>query len=128
MLIGQIADRTGTSRRALRHYEQQGLIEATRTPNGYRMYSPETVPVVLRVRRLLDAGVPVKLIREVLACVCGGDTDVEPCMEPELRSQLTRADQRVEEAVAHRDGLRQLLRAIETKDTEPGRRAQEKIA
>ncbi|WP_159498604.1 MerR family transcriptional regulator [Microbacterium sp. 18062] len=112
MLIGQLADRTDTSRRALRYYEQRGLITAVRDTNGYRTYSTETIPAVLRVRRLLDAGVPVRLIRDVLACACGSDADVEPCMEPELRSQLVRAVRRADEAIAHRDGLRRLLQTI----------------
>ncbi len=113
MLIGQLADRTGTSRRALRYYEQQGLITAARNANGYRTYTSQTVATVLRVRRLLEAGIPVRLIRDVLNCVCGSDADVEPCMEPELRLELGRTDQRVVAAIAHREGLRWLLQAIE---------------
>ena len=38
MLIGELAERTGSSTRALRHYEDQGLLAPTRDTNGYRHY------------------------------------------------------------------------------------------
>ncbi|MGV9610929.1 MerR family DNA-binding transcriptional regulator [Nocardia xishanensis] len=38
MLIGEFADRSGTSARMLRYYEQQGLVRARRSANGYRVY------------------------------------------------------------------------------------------
>ncbi|NED82406.1 MerR family DNA-binding transcriptional regulator, partial [Streptomyces sp. SID11233] len=34
MKIGELARRTGASVRSLRYYEQQGLLDSTRTPGG----------------------------------------------------------------------------------------------
>ncbi|WP_440590039.1 MerR family DNA-binding transcriptional regulator [Mycolicibacterium hodleri] len=36
MKIGELAERTGASRRLLRYYEEQGLITPSRAVNGYR--------------------------------------------------------------------------------------------
>ncbi|MEV5822789.1 MerR family transcriptional regulator [Micromonospora harpali] len=68
MRIGSLADRTGTSRRLLRYYEEQGLIGSTRCANGYRDYAESCVDKVIQIRGLLDAGLPVRVIREVLPC------------------------------------------------------------
>ena len=47
MRIGELAQRTGVTTRALRFYEDQGLLTARRSANGYRVYTrahatPET--------------------------------------------------------------------------------------
>ena len=41
MRIGELSERTGTPRRLLRYYEEQGLITPRRCANGYRDYSEE---------------------------------------------------------------------------------------
>ncbi|MFC8730876.1 MerR family transcriptional regulator [Luteimicrobium sp. NPDC057192] len=69
MLIGELADRTGTSRRLLRYYEEQGLLSSSRSPNGYRAYAESCVDRVLQVRGLLDAGLPTRVIKEILPCM-----------------------------------------------------------
>ncbi|QNK80507.1 MerR family transcriptional regulator [Nakamurella sp. PAMC28650] len=56
MLIGELAERAGTSSRALRYYELQGLMESARSGNGYRTYDSASVLRVRQIRGLLDAG------------------------------------------------------------------------
>ena len=36
MRIGEVAERAGVSTRALRYYEEQGLLESDRTSSGQR--------------------------------------------------------------------------------------------
>ena len=69
MRIGSLAERTGTSRRLLRYYEEQGLIGSKRSANGYRDYAESCVDKVIQIRGLLDAGLPTRVIREVLPCM-----------------------------------------------------------
>lgn len=69
MLIGQLSERTGTSRRLLRYYEEQGLIRSGRSLNGYREYEEDCVDRVLQIRGLLDAGLPTRIIKQVLPCI-----------------------------------------------------------
>ena len=38
MLIGELAQRAGTTSRTLRYYETHGLLQAGRAANGYRTY------------------------------------------------------------------------------------------
>ncbi|MBB1258720.1 MerR family transcriptional regulator [Streptomyces alkaliterrae] len=69
MQIGELSDRTGASRRSIRYYEQQGLLEAARTSKGWREYGEQAVNRVLNVRALLAAGLTVEDIRVVVPCL-----------------------------------------------------------
>ena len=100
MLIGELSERTGASQRSLCYYEQQGLLCAGRDPNGYRRYDAGSVQTVLRIRRLLDAGLSTEVIRTVLPCVGGGDPlEVELCPDlvRTLRRELAEMDARIDE-------------------------------
>jgi predicted transcriptional regulator len=58
MLIGELSARTGVSQRLLRYYEEQGLLQPARDPNGYRRYGENMVTTVHQVRALLAAVKP----------------------------------------------------------------------
>ncbi|TDB85559.1 MerR family transcriptional regulator [Actinomadura sp. KC216] len=77
MRIGRAARVSGASVRALRYYEDEGLITPGRLANGYRDYCPSTVATVVQVRSLLEAGLPVRLVRELLLHLGDGP----PCEE-----------------------------------------------
>jgi len=58
--IGELARATGATPRALRHYEQAGLITSQRAPNGYRTYDEHAaVPHSTTPRRPLGSA-PVR--------------------------------------------------------------------
>jgi DNA-binding transcriptional MerR regulator len=107
MLIGELSRRTGVSRRLLRYYEEQGLLEVTRRANGYRDYDDDAVTVVQRVRLLLDAGLPTEVIRRVLPCVRGTGQDLEWCTELRtlLTGELRVLDDRIDELQRRRGAL-----------------------
>jgi DNA-binding transcriptional MerR regulator len=66
MKIGEASRASGVSARSLRYYEDEGLIVPGRSGNGYRDYCRSTVDRVRVIRSLLESGLPVRLIREVL--------------------------------------------------------------
>jgi DNA-binding transcriptional MerR regulator len=68
MRIGELSAATGASPRALRYYEEHGLIRAAREPNGYRTYGDDAVGAVATIRSLLDLGFPSELIGRILPC------------------------------------------------------------
>ncbi|MFF5493399.1 MerR family transcriptional regulator [Streptomyces aquilus] len=63
MLIGDLAARTGTTTRALRYYEEQGLLESGRSPAGYRVYGPGAETRVHNIRDLLASGFTVENVK-----------------------------------------------------------------
>jgi len=77
--IGELARRTGTSTRALRYYEERGLLAPERTANGYRVYGEESVLHVRQVRALLDAGFNSRTVARLLPCARGARPDIELC-------------------------------------------------
>ena len=68
MRIGELSGATGASPRSLRYYEQVGLIQSAREPNGYRAYDESAVAAVVTIRSLLDLGFPTDLIQGILPC------------------------------------------------------------
>jgi DNA-binding transcriptional MerR regulator len=75
MLIGDLAAAAATTTRALRHYEEQGLLSSVRTPNGYRTYPESAVLRVRNIRELLAIGFTITDVRSFLAFL---DTELPP--------------------------------------------------
>jgi DNA-binding transcriptional MerR regulator len=116
MRIGELSRRTGTSRRLLRYYEEQGLIAAQRCANGYRSYDERFVDRVLQIRGLLDAGLPTRIIKQILPCL---DTprsiyfpDATPEMLATLEGERDRMTERIRCLERNRDAITEYLGAV----------------
>jgi DNA-binding transcriptional MerR regulator len=113
MHIGELAQRTGVPRRLLRYYEEQGLITPGRAPNGYREYGESHVDVVRQIKGLLDAGLPTRIIEQLLPCLDKPQTiyvpDVTPEMVVTLRREHARLSERVEFLTRNRDAIADYL-------------------
>ena len=55
MKIGEVGRRTQVPTRLIRYYEQQGLVSADRTSNGYRSYDEDDVARVQQTLLLVVA-------------------------------------------------------------------------
>ncbi len=66
--IGEAADATGLTQRTLRFYEEKGLLSPpTRLDGGFRLYSPEDLERVERIKQLKDLlGFSLAEIKEML--------------------------------------------------------------
>ena len=65
MRIGELAAAAGTTTRALRHYEHEGLLTSGRDPNGYRVYGEHAVVRVRNIRELLAIGFTIADVRAI---------------------------------------------------------------
>lgn len=64
----ELAELAGTTVNTVRHYHQLGLLdEPERRHNGYKQYEVAHLMALLRIRRLVDLGVPLGQIRELSA-------------------------------------------------------------
>jgi DNA-binding transcriptional MerR regulator len=107
MRIGELAELVGISTRAIRHYHRVGLLpEPARRANGYREYSLRDAVELARVRRLVELGLSLGEVADVLA----GDAERDLA---EILRELD-ADLAAQEADIRRrrDRLAQLLRRM----------------
>ncbi|MFI6769846.1 MerR family transcriptional regulator [Streptomyces sp. NPDC050355] len=116
MRIGELSARTGTPRRLLRYYEEQGLIVAERCANGYRAYDEFCVDRVLQIRGLLDAGLPTRIIKQILPCLNKPRAihfpDATPEMLATLEGERDRMTERIETLMRNRDAIGAYLEVV----------------
>ncbi|QKW07330.1 MerR family transcriptional regulator [Streptomyces sp. NA04227] len=124
MRIGEFSERTGTSRRLLRYYEEQGLIVSARCANGYRDYDARLVDRVLQIRGLLDAGLPTRIIKQILPCLDKPRaivfSDATPDMLATLERERDRMTQRIECLTRNRNAVGAYLEAVRENNREGG--------
>ncbi|HEV2188354.1 MAG TPA: Cu(I)-responsive transcriptional regulator [Stellaceae bacterium] len=67
MNIGQAAERSGLSAKAIRYYETAGLVSpAGRSDGGYRVYHLDDIRMLRFIRRARDLGFSIERIRRLL--------------------------------------------------------------
>ncbi|USX52818.1 MerR family transcriptional regulator [Lentzea sp. HUAS12] len=77
MRIGELAGRADVSTRALRYYEEQGLLESGRTVSGQRVYPESAVDRVRLIQELYTAGLSSRLIVTLLPAIDARRIDPE---------------------------------------------------
>ena len=68
MRIGELAEQAGISTKAIRYYEQVGILTPpARTPSGYRSYDPSALGRLGFVRAAQAVGLTLGEIRQIIA-------------------------------------------------------------
>jgi DNA-binding transcriptional MerR regulator len=66
--IGELAQRTGKTVRAIHHYEDLGLIKPHKRSKGrFRLYAPDAVERVTWISKLNDLGMSLTQVQEILS-------------------------------------------------------------
>jgi DNA-binding transcriptional MerR regulator len=108
MKIGELAARSGITAKAIRFYEQAGVLpEPGRTPGGYRDYGEDFVERLEFVRRAQAAGLTLKQAGQILAVRDGGQA---PCEH--VQDLLARRLAEVRAHIAELVTLEQHLQAL----------------
>ncbi|MEU3185559.1 MerR family transcriptional regulator [Streptomyces sp. NPDC006923] len=94
MRIGELAERAGTTTRALRYYESRGLLPARRAVNGYRTYDDDDLRLLRQIRTLQDFGFDLEETRPFVECLRAGHPagDSCPASLAVYRNKLTELD------------------------------------
>jgi cob(I)alamin adenosyltransferase len=104
--IGELAGVTGVSVRALRHYDEVGLLEPTeRSSAGYRLYADAEVQRLYRILALRGLGMSLRQIRAVL----DGDP---PTLEETARRHLKQIEDELAGLERLRDRVARVLAAL----------------
>jgi DNA-binding transcriptional MerR regulator len=107
MRIGDIAQRAGVSTRALRYYEEQGLLASERTISGQRIYSESAVERVQLIQQFFTAGLASRTILQLLPCVDSGHASPE--VFAMLESERTRITTAMADLAAAREALDRMI-------------------
>lgn len=115
MTIGVLAARVGVSIRALRYYDEIGILTPTRhSPAGYRLYGAGDVARLQRIRSLQSLGFSLDEIRDLLR-----NSAYSPLRIVELHLERVRAQTRDLHGLEERLGvLAAHLRSMEDPTTE----------
>ncbi len=109
MRIGELAMQTGASVRALRYYEEQGLLSAQRTSSAQRVYGADAVERVRLLRRLYTAGLNSATIAALLPCVDSPSETVTLESLAVMQRERARLSDQIDELITTRDQLTYLI-------------------
>ena len=122
MRISELAGQTGTTTKALRFYEDAGLLpKPTRTPNGYRTYDTSAVTRIRFIKAGQGVGLTLAEIRNLLTIRDDGRAPCRAAIEL-LDSQLDDIARRIRALRAMKRDLtqlRDLARELDPADCTP---------
>ncbi|MGP3533763.1 MerR family transcriptional regulator [Microbacterium sp. RD1] len=107
MRIGEVARRAGVSTRALRYYEEQGLLAAERTHSGQRIYPASAVERVKLIQQLYAAGLPSRTIVRLMPCIESGTASAEA--QDLMAAERDRITLAITELAEARDALDRMI-------------------
>ncbi len=67
LTIGEVSERTGVAASALRFYEAEGLLQASRSEGGQRRYARDVIRRVSFIRVAQEVGLSLREVRDALA-------------------------------------------------------------
>lgn len=77
MKIRQVEELVGITKKNIRFYEEQGLLEVKRAENGYREYDLSDVKRLQEIRLLRKLSIPIDDMRQMFA----GEKSLQSCLE-----------------------------------------------
>lgn len=110
--IGEVARGAGVSVRAVRYYEQQGLLIAERSPSGQRLYRQDAIPLVRFFQQMFAAGLTSRRIIELLPCFDSGHTDAD--QRAMLRVERERIQTKIDDLQTALDHLDKVIAITDT--------------
>ncbi|MFH9969846.1 MerR family transcriptional regulator [Streptomyces mirabilis] len=110
--IGEVARGAGVSVRAVRYYEQQGLLIAERSTSGQRLYRQDAISRVRFFQQMFAAGLTSRRITELLPCWDSGHTDAE--QRAMLRAERDRIQAKADDLQAALDRLDAVIAITDT--------------
>ena len=105
LTIGQVAARAGVAPSALRYYEQQGLVEASRTAGGARRFPRAVLRRLAFIRAAQNVGLSLPEIRAALETLPGGRPPTAQDWARLSSGWRDRLDEQIAALTQLRDGL-----------------------
>jgi MerR family redox-sensitive transcriptional activator SoxR len=103
--IGAVSERTGVAQSALRFYEAEGLLHATRTESGHRRYPRDVIRRISFIRVAQQVGLSLDEIRSALESLPDNRTPTQRDWERLAKSWRPRLDAQIAMLERLRDRL-----------------------
>jgi DNA-binding transcriptional MerR regulator len=115
MQVGELSAETGVSVRAIRYYEQAGLIQATRGSNGYRKFDGSAAERVRAIRDLLDTGFTIDDVQSLSSCLPDPTKRMNCCSQTVslYREKLARINEQMETLAIMQARIRERIAVLE---------------
>ena len=119
MRIGELANTAGITTKALRYYEERGLLDAPRRTNGYREYDESHLRVVREIQALREIGFALEDTRPFVECLRSGHEEGDACPDSMAvyRRKIADVEAYLRQLNAVRDELRAKLAAAADRRT-----------
>jgi len=105
LAMGEVSERSGFAASALRYYEAEGLVHATRSPGGRRMFERSTLRRLAFIRAAANVGLTLQEIRDELAELPDERTPTKADWNRISRHWRGRLDEQIAALEHLRDGL-----------------------
>jgi MerR family transcriptional regulator, redox-sensitive transcriptional activator SoxR len=105
LTVGEVAERSGIAPSALRYYESEGLIEATRTTGNQRRYQRHVLRRLAFIRAARNVGLTLDEVATALATLPAGRTPTKADWTRLSRTWRDRLDEQIAALRKLRDGL-----------------------
>jgi MerR family transcriptional regulator, redox-sensitive transcriptional activator SoxR len=103
--VGEIADRSGFAASAIRFYESQGLITATRTAGGQRRFERQMLRRLAFIKAARNVGLTLDEVADALATLPDGRTPTRADWGRLSKTWRARLDDQIAGLIALRDNL-----------------------
>lgn len=114
--IGELAQLSGSTVKAIRFYEAQGLLpRPVRSQSGYRLYSDRDLKRLAFIQRAKLLGLPLGKIHDLVIhlteeeCAC---STIRPHLERSIREQLEDVVTRLDQLALLKEDLEAFLRKL----------------
>ena len=105
LTIGAVAERSGVATSALRYYEAEGLITATRAGSGHRRFHREVLRRIAFIRVAQQVGLTLDEIRSALATLPDNRTPTKADWARLAKGWRPRVDDQIAQLERMRDRL-----------------------
>jgi MerR family transcriptional regulator, copper efflux regulator len=118
MQISELAQLTGVTVHALRHYEALGMISSMRRLNGYREYAESTRREVVFIAMSRSIGFSLKTIAEQIPAYRSGRLSIKQMVEV-MNSRVSEIDQEIKSLTELRSKVISHIAWLEEKNHKP---------
>ncbi|MDP9402997.1 MAG: MerR family transcriptional regulator [Actinomycetota bacterium] len=119
LTVADVGRITGATRKALRHYEQVGLVRPVRrTEAGYRLYDEEALRRIHLVNRAKLLGLSLAEADEFIHVADGCCSDNHPELATMVSAKLVETERRIKELRSLEETLRGVLERLAREEGE----------